>query len=169
MLINESRNVITDPKPAADMLQNQFISVFIDLTSLNIKEPDFPVPDILNLRENLGDYSSISNESIIDAISNISSDSANEPDGIPVILHKNCDPKRCEPIRLLLWSESFELRRVNNFYKHEQISPLYKKGDRAKAVNYRQASLTSHIVQIHEIIFREKMVTFIEKIRSGLS
>ena len=69
MLINESGDVITDPKPVADMLQNQFLSVFSDPTSSNIKEPDFPVPDILTPGENLGDYSSISNESIIDAIS----------------------------------------------------------------------------------------------------
>ena len=113
MLINKSRDVITDPKTVADMLQNQFLSVFSDPTSLNIKEPDFPVPDILTPGENLGDYSSISNESIFDAISKISSDSASGPDGISVILLKNCAPEFCEPIRLL-WSESFELGRVHN-------------------------------------------------------
>ena len=59
MLINESGDVITDPKPVADMLQNQFLSVFSDPTLLNIKEPDFPVPDILTPGENLLDYSSI--------------------------------------------------------------------------------------------------------------
>ena len=37
MFINESRDVITDPKTVADMLQNQFLSVFSDPTSLNIK------------------------------------------------------------------------------------------------------------------------------------
>ena len=41
-------------------------------------------------KENLGDYSSISNESIINAISKITFDSASGPDGIPVILLKNC-------------------------------------------------------------------------------
>ena len=65
MLINESRDVITDPKTLAEMLQNQLMPVFSDPTSLNIKEPDFPVPDILTQGENLVDYSSISNESII--------------------------------------------------------------------------------------------------------
>ena len=78
MLINESRDVITDPQTVADMLQNQFLPVFSDQTSLDIKEPDFPVPDILTPGENLGDYSSISNESIIDAISKIYSDSASD-------------------------------------------------------------------------------------------
>ena len=47
MLNNKSRDVITDPKPVADMLQNPFLFVVSDPTSLNIKEPDFPVPDIL--------------------------------------------------------------------------------------------------------------------------
>ena len=74
----ESGDVVTDLKPLADMLQNKFLSVFSDPTSLNIKEPDFQVPDILTSGENFGEYSSISNESIIDAISKISSDSASD-------------------------------------------------------------------------------------------
>ena len=59
------------------------------------------------------------------------------------------------------WSESFELGRVH--YKQAHISPLYKKGNRAKAVNYRLVALTSHIIKIYERIAREKMVKFIEQ------
>ena len=79
-----------------------------------------------------------------------------------MIILKNCAPELCEPIRLL-WSESIELERVHSYYKQAHISPLYKKGDRAKAVNYRPVALTSHIVKIYERIVREKMVKFIKQ------
>ena len=72
-------------------------------------------------------------------------------------------PELCEPINRILLRESFELGRVHNYYMQAHISPLYKKGDRAKAVNYRPVALTSHIVKIYERIVREKMVKFIEQ------
>ena len=162
MLMNDNGNVVTDPKPIADMLQNQFISVFSDPNSANTKDPDFPAPAVAHPMDDLADYSCVSNDSIINAISQISSDSASGPDGIPVILLKNCGTELCEPIRLI-WSESFKLGKVHNFYKQSHISPLYKKGDRSKALNYRPVALTSHIVKIYERIVRENMIKFIEE------
>ena len=53
--------------------------------------------------------------------------------------------------------------KVHNFYKQSHISPLYKKGDRSKALNYRPVALTSHIVKIYERIVRENMIKFIEE------
>ena len=38
----------------------------------------------------------------------------------------------------------------------------YKKGDRARAVNYRPISLTSHVIKIYERVLRKTMVNFIE-------
>ena len=155
---------VTDPKPLADMLQNKFLSVFSDPTSLNIKEPDFQVPDILTSGENFGEYSSISNESIIDAISKISSDSASGLDGIPVILLKNCAPSFANQfdffgVNLLSWGE-FTVTTNRHIFRHCTRNEIVQ---HAKAVNYRPVALTSHIVKIYERIVREKMVKFIEQ------
>ena len=48
------------------------------------------------------------------------------------------------------------------FYKSSYITPLFKKGDRARAVNYRPISLTSHVIKIYERVLRKTMVNFIE-------
>ena len=135
------------------MLHNQFISVFIDPNSVHTKDPDFPAPAFAHPMD----------DSIIHAISQISSYSANGPDGILVILLKNCGTEICEPIRLI-WSESFKLGKVLNFYKQSHISPSYDKGDGSKKLNYRPVALTSHyIVKIYKRIVRENTIKFIEE------
>ena len=48
------------------------------------------------------------------------------------------------------------------FYKSSYITPILKKGDRARAVNYRPISLTSHVIKIYKRVLRKTMVNFIE-------
>ena len=160
MLINNQGNIITDRKVIADDLQNQFISVFSNPDAADVlTDPNFSVPPI---QHPLQDFEfRISDEDIIAAIKKISMDSASGPDGIPVVLLKNCPVELCEPISII-WTESFNSGIVPKFYKQAHVSPLYKKGDRAKAVNYRPVALTSHIIKIYERILRETMVKFIE-------
>ena len=52
---------------------------------------------------------------------------------------------------------------VPQCYKLSRIAPLYKKGSKAIAANYRPVSLTSHIVKIYERILRKKMVDHLER------
>ena len=85
-----------------------------------------------------------------------------KPDGIPATFLKNSAKELCSPIRII-WEESFENGTVPSFYKDAYITPLFKKGDRAKAVNYRPVALTSHIIKVYERILRGVMVDFIEK------
>ena len=101
-------------------------------------------------------------EDIISAVAKISSDSASGPDGIPAILLKNCAEELAYLIKLI-WSESFHLGIVPQFYKDTCITPLFKKGDRIRAVNYRPVALTSHVIKIYERILRNVMVEFIEE------
>ena len=147
MLIDKEKEVVTDKKDMANMLQDQFTSVFSDPNSPNIHPPDFPPPDITTpfTEEDF----ELSDADIIAAIELIRLDSASGPDGIPAILLRNCKAELCEPIRLI-WSESISTGIVPAFYKQSHITPLYKKGNRAQAVNYRPISLTSHIVNIYE-------------------
>ena len=104
----------------------------------------------------------ISDEDIISAISAISPDSGCGPDGVPVCLLKTCAQELCQPIKLI-WTESYTLGLVPKFYKETHISPLYKKGNRAHAVNYRPVALTSHIIKIYERILRSTMVKYLDE------
>ena len=158
MLLNNDE-VVTDTKDMADILQAQFTSVFSDPNSEHIKPPDFP-PVVPSKPFADTDFN-ISDEDIITAISEIKSNSAAGPDGIPAILLKNCSTQLCLPIKLI-WTESMLSGIVPSFYKNSNITPLFKKGDRAKPSNYRPVSLTSHIIKIYERILRKVVVSYLE-------
>ena len=160
MLFDKNSEITTDPQKMADLLQEQFSSVFSDPNSSNVSDPVFPPPDISSPLE-LEEFQ-ISDEDIIKAVSSIPVDSASGPDGVPAVLLRNCAKELCLPLRLI-WNESFESGTVPSFYKYSHIAPLYKKGDRARAVNYRPVALTSHVIKVYERILRGVMVDFLEK------
>ena len=47
-------------------------------------------------------------------------------------------------------------------YKRGYISPLFKKGSRCEAGNYRPVTLTSHVVKVYERVVRKHMVEYLE-------
>ena len=73
-----NQEITTDTKQMADLLQEQFSSVFSDPSSPDIKDPDFPLP-IIEHPQTLEDFC-IKDDDIISAIGNIPSNSASGPD-----------------------------------------------------------------------------------------
>ena len=157
MLFNSDNSICTNPKQIADILQNQFKSVFSDPKNANMDATNFEVPDVSIPGESL----KFSEEDVRNAISSIKPDAAAGPDGIPAILLKSCSATISKPI-FLLWSKSFEEGTVPSYYKNSLICPLYKKGSRAQAANYRPVSLTSHIIKIFERVLRKQLVRHLE-------
>ena len=51
---------------------------------------------------------------------------------------------------------------IPNFYKTGYVSPLFKKGSRCEAGNYRPVTLTSHVVKVYERVVRKHMVEYLE-------
>ena len=159
MLLDKDGNIVTGKSEMANILQEQFSSVYSDPNSPSIVQPDFHCPDI---KTPFSEYSlSFTDEDIQESIKEIKLDSASGPDGIPAVLLKSCSLELCKPIRII-WEESMTIGTVPKFYKEAYVAPLYKKDDRAKPVNYRPVSLTSHIMKTYERIVRKVMVRYIE-------
>ena len=161
MLFDSKGEVTTNTQKMADLLQKQFSSVFSDPDSPDIQDPDFPPPTIQHPQQPDLDFM-LTDDAIASAIKAIPSDSASGPDGIPAIVLKNCAKELLSPLRII-WEESFDRGTVPKYYKDTIITPLYKKGDRARAVNYRPVALTSHVIKVFERVIRGSMVDFIEK------
>ena len=159
MLYDANGIIRTDPKNVADILQNQFSSVFSDPDSPYIKDPQFypPYTEKLFIEYNM----EVSDEDILEAIKEIKTDSACGPDGIPAILLKEYAGSLCEPLKII-WTESMKTGIVPSYYKRAYVAPLHKKGSRAHAVNYRPVSLTSHVVKHYERFVRKAIVNYIE-------
>ena len=99
-LLNDKKELVTDQKEMANILQQQFCSVFSDPNHLDTSAPTFNVPPIVTRDTEIV----LTLEDIEEAISEIKLDSAPGPDGIPAILLKRCASTLSLPI-YLLWSE----------------------------------------------------------------
>ena len=151
-LIDSDGNLQQHPKKMADMLQQQYASVFSDpntqtnFTAQNNEE----IPIIDNI--------TFTTEDIITAIKQIGEFSASAEDDIPSVILKHCAAELCYPI-MLIWHCSMSSGFIAPMYKKQIITPVFKKGSKAIPANYRPISLTSHIIKTMERIIRDKMVS----------
>ena len=159
MLFDENQNICSDPKKIADLLQQQFLSVFSDPSKTDMDAASFPPPDITYPFTD--DILEFSVSDVIEAIDEIKPNASSGPDEIPVTLLKNCKSTLAVPIHLL-WSKSLASGEVPSFYKYSNVFPLHKKDSKALASNYRPISLTSHIIKVFERILRKKLVLHLE-------
>ena len=150
---------VTDRESIANLFQDQFSSVFSDPDCPSIIQPDFPIPTI---SVPMGDdWLVIRDDEVLDALAELKTSASPGPDGIPAIVLKRCSSTLVHPIKLLL-TKSIEEKNVPYFYKSSHVCPLFKKGDRAKAENFRPISKTSHIIKTHERVLRKKLVNYFE-------
>ena len=84
---------------------------------------------------------------IIDAIKELSPNSAAGPDGIPSSLLINCASKNA-PLLSKLFTASFLKGYIPSSFKRAAIVPIFKSGDICLPGNYRPISLTSVICKV---------------------
>jgi len=159
MLFDNHMKITSDSKQMADLLQRQFTSVFSDPTKTNLNSAAFPVPG--KSSEFSDELLEFTVEDIVEAINEISINSAAGPDEIPASLIKNCKDAIAVPIHLM-WSQSLAMGKVPSYYKFSHVFPLHKKDSKALPSNYRPISLTSHIIKVFERVVRKKLVNYLE-------
>ena len=150
-LIDENNQLQQDPKKIADMLQDQYSSVFSDPDT---NTDHHPKPE--NLISILDDID-FTCDDITAAIKEMGEFSAGRNDDIPSVILKNCAEELSYPI-LLIWKDSMNSSYISPSFKAQNITPVFKKGSKAAPENYRPISLTSHIIKIFGRVVRKKMV-----------
>ena len=158
MMRDERGQITGDYQKIANLLQDQFSSVYSNPESADKKDPDFPnyagcplTPECFKISE----------ADIPLAAKYLKPNSAPGPDGIPSQLLTNCSNALAIPLTIM-WEESFNLQIVPSFYKTSLVCPIYKKEDRTEPVNYHPISLTSHIMKTVERVVRRILVDYLE-------
>ena len=156
-LLDKENKLQQDPKIMADLLQEQYVSVFSDPTSDQIMHT--AIHDLT--WDPITDFQ-FTQKDIIKAINQIAINSACGENDVPAIVLKSCKEELSYPI-WKIWRESLDTGFIPSIFKNQNITPIHKKSSRAEASNYRPISLTSHIIKTFERIFFQKLVEFIEK------
>ena len=152
--LEDSKGLITnDPKAMAEILKSQYSSVFSS-----------PMPVVTNTdratNQNTDDFI-FSEEHMIQAIDEVSPNSAPGPDRFPAIFLKNCKASLAKPL-CMLWRRSLDTGCIPTFLKSSTITPIYKDGPKHLPKNYRPVALTSHLIKTFEKLIRNHLVQFIE-------
>ena len=111
----------------------------------------------------VGDLSEALDEKEIEKrLSNLNANKACGVDEISTFVLKSCAEAFSIPLSLI-FSRSISDSRVPSQWKDANISPIFKKGSRITAANYRPVSLTSVVSKVLESIIRDNMMNYLEE------
>ena len=146
----------TDTSMKAEALNNCFKSVFTQEDTENIPtmtttaDTGNPFPSMPNI--------SFSTTGIQQVLCNLQVNKASGPDHIPSYILKHCS-EEISPVLKILFTESVTRGELPTDWLTANICPIYKKGKRDDASNYRPISLTSICSKVLEhIIYHNIMI-----------
>ncbi len=144
-----------DDLKKADIPNEQFTSVF------NVETSD-DTPGLENSTAPTMPDINVTCNGVNKLLNNIKVHKATGPDDIPARLLKECAPA-ITPVLTLIFQISFKQGRIPKDWKHANVTPLFKKGDRANPANYRPVSLTSICCKTLEHIIHSQIMQHLEK------
>ena len=157
-LLDSSGKLQQHPKKMADMLQDQYSSVFNDVGDQTDENQGSKADTTTPTMDDI----TFTREDVTKAIREVGEFSASADDDIPSMILKNCAEEISYPI-FLIWQDSLNSGYIHQNFKNQLITPVFKKGSKAIAQNYRPISLTSHIIKTFERIIRNKIVDHLER------
>ncbi len=159
-LKDSTGNVLTDDKLTADLLNEYFVSVFTkeDLS-------DIPEPEKVFVSSSI--YEGLNNVEINEVLvyKKLTEINVNKTVGVDGLHPKLLYELRDELVKPLtaLFSLSVDTASIPQDWRDANVTPLFKKGSRNMAENYRPISLTSIIGKMLESIIKDNLVEHLEK------
>ena len=134
-LVNLNGTLIVDDQENANLLNNYFLSVFVEEPNDNFFDTNVYHHVDITIENFV-----IEKEAIVKAISKLSTSKASGPDEIHSRIIKEC----CIPfsdIFYLFYTKSLQEGVLPNQWKQANVKALFKKGSRTQCSNYRPVSL----------------------------
>jgi hypothetical protein len=155
-LRREDGSLAVTSQEKASVLSAAFASVFCQERTDTV--PTLPAPDH-EILETIG----IDETEIIEEIKKTKKGKSAGPDSIhPCIIRELC-LQVCKPLKII-FDKSLEEGKVPSRWKEAIVVPIFKKGSRHDAGNYRPVSLTSVCGKVLERIVRRKVLHHLDRL-----
>ena len=154
-LRNNNGLIYSDPQTKANILNHQFQSVFTEenTNSMPEKGPSpYPTMPKINIRS----------RGVDKLLKNLNPHKATGPDGISSRLLKELH-EELAPALAYIFQMSADSGQVPNDWRTAHVVPLFKKGDKSSAANYRPVSLTAICSKILEHIFHSNIMEYLQQ------
>ena len=145
----------SDSRRKAEILNQQFCSVFTDEDTTNMPKLEGPPTTPMNNIEN-------TQSRITKLLSELNVDKAPGPDELPNLLFKNA-AKEISPFLTDIFEHSIRTGKLPDECFEANVAPVFKKGDRHTASNYRPISLTCVCAKLLEHIICKNIMTHFTK------
>ena len=153
--LKSNGNVHTDSKTKGEILNTQFQSVFTQPTGEEIPQlPGTPFPPIDDLH--------ISEHGVFLLLDKIDVSKASGPDQIPGRLLQTL-AREISPIMHFIFVQTLNTGELPSSWMQANVAPVFKKGSKLEAINYRPVSLTCISCKLFEHILCRHMLNHLEK------
>ena len=157
-LSDETGKLLTDESDMVTNLNNTFTSVFTAEDKHNMPNPTQEYTGEIPLTD-----TNIIPQTVMKKIDLLDPHKSPGPDKIHPILVKELAEQIVVPLSII-FNKSLQEGVVPDDWKLANVSPIFKKGNRTSASNYRPISLTSVICRLMESILRD---TIVEHLKSN--
>ena len=141
-LLNENDTYFFTDIEKANSLNNYFSSIS------NIDDSQARLPPFHRKTEKKLNNFTFTEQDIIDILSNLNVNKANGPDEISHRMLKETVKTICVPLTII-FNRSIQENNFPGLWKNSNVMPLFKKGDKNIASNYRPISLISCVGESH--------------------
>ena len=156
-LEKEDGSLTQDDTEAANVLNDFFKSVFT-------REPDGDVPTLQPRRDDMEevDYADFTLEDVSKKLDNLKPDKSPGIDSIHPNVLRECSKEMAVPL-FLIFKKSIAEETIPDDWKRAKVVPIYKKGSKTSAGNYRPVSLTSIPCKVMESLIRDTILNHVTK------
>ena len=105
----------------------------------------------------------VTEEFVLKALNKLKCDKSPGPDSIHPKLLREAAAEVVKPLTLI-FQKSISEGKLPDDWKKANITPIYKKGSRSEAGNYRPVSLTSVVCKLLESIIRDQILGYLNQI-----
>jgi hypothetical protein len=152
--LKSNGTLFSDSKLKADILNKQFTSVFTSEDTTNVPPPVTPKVNVPHI--------TINRNGLLKLLKDINVHKATGPDNISGMLLKTVCEEVVDSLAIIFQS-SLDSGKLPSAWKEAYITPLYKKGDKSMASNYRPVSLTSICCKLLEHVVHSNVISHLDR------